>query len=110
NPFSWYFHWLPRSILHSGVVVNHIVELAVPFGFFAPQPIAGIAGLLTIGFQLVLIVSGNLSWLNWLTIVVALSTLDDRWFRWLPIEVPPLEPASAVSRAVVAALAVGVGI
>src|SRR5207253_5349056 len=64
NPLSWSFHWLPHPVLHGGVVVNHFVELVVPFGYFAPQPIAAVAGLLTIGFQGVLIVSGNLSWLN----------------------------------------------
>ena len=55
---------------------NHFVELIVPFGYFLPQPIAGIAGVITILFQLTLIVSGNLSWLNWLTIVLVHS--DDR--------------------------------
>jgi hypothetical protein len=96
NPLSWYFHWLPRSILHSGVVVNHVVEIVVPFGYFLPQPFAGAAGLLTILFQLILIVSGNLSWLNWLTIVLAIPTIPDRWLSWLlPVARPALlhEPA-----------------
>ena len=44
----------------------------VPFAFFLPQP-CGVAGLITIAFQLSLIVSGNLSWLNWLTLVLAFS-------------------------------------
>ena len=43
-------------MLHGGVVVNHFVELIVPFGFFLPQPFCGIAGLITIAFQLMLIV------------------------------------------------------
>ena len=38
NPLSWYFHHLPRSVLHGGVAFNHFVELIVPFGFFLPQP------------------------------------------------------------------------
>ena len=90
NPLSWYFHQLPRTILHSGVVINHIVELAVPFAFVLPQPYAGVAGLITILFQLMLVLGGNLSWLNWLTIVLALTAMDDRFFRWLPVRVPPL--------------------
>ena len=90
NPLSWYFHWLPRRVLHGGVVFNHVVELIVPFGYFLPQPLAGIAGLITIVFQSVLIVSGNLSWLNWLTIVLAFTTLDDRFLSWLPISMPTL--------------------
>ncbi len=73
NPLSWYFHWLPPCVHHAGVVFNHFAELIVPFGYFLPQPFAGIAGVITIVFQLVLIVSGNLSWLNWLTIVLGIS-------------------------------------
>ena len=98
NPLSWYFHWMPRRVLHGGVAFNHFVELVVPFGYFLPQPFAGIAGLITIVFQLALIVSGNLSWLNWLTIVLAFTTLDDRFLAWLPIAVPSLGPVPAAQR------------
>ena len=50
--------------------------------------------LITIAFQLSLIVSGNLSWLNWLTIVLVHSTLDDRLLSWLPVSPPALhDPA-----------------
>ncbi len=38
NPLSWYFHWLPRPVLHGGVAFNHFVEILVPFGYFLPQP------------------------------------------------------------------------
>jgi hypothetical protein len=108
NPLSWYFHWLPGSIHHAGVVFNHVAELVVPFGYFAPQPIAAIAGLLTIAFQSTLIVSGNLSWLNWMTIVLAIPTLDDRWWSWLPLMPPPLHATPALHRMAIYALAVSV--
>ena len=45
---------------------------------FAPQPIAAIAGALIIFQQLWLIVSGNYSWLNWLTVVLGFAAFDDR--------------------------------
>ncbi len=77
NPLSRLFHRLPRPMLRSGVLFNHLVEVAVPFAFFAPQPICAIAGLITIAFQGTLIVSGNFAWLNHLTIVLAFSTLPD---------------------------------
>jgi len=106
NPLSWYFHWLPASVHHAGVLLNHLVELVVPFLFFAPQPLAGIAGVATIVFQLVLIVSGNLSWLNWLTIVLACATLDDRWLGWLPVRVPLLAAPGRLFRGGAATFAV----
>ena len=52
---------------------SHLVQLIVPFGLFAPQPIAALAGAVLICHQLWLIVSGNYSWLNWLTVVLGLS-------------------------------------
>jgi len=94
NPLSWYLHWLPAQAHKGGVLFNHFVELAVSFGYFAPQPIAAIAGLFTILFQVILMLSGNLSWLNFITIVLAISTLDDRWLRHVvPAHAPPLHPA-----------------
>jgi hypothetical protein len=115
NPLSWYFHWLPASVHHGGVVVNHLVEVAVPFGFFAPLPVSAIAGLVTIAFQLVLIVSGNLSWLNWLAIVIAVSIIDDRWLAWMRwprwrATDPPLLPESGPRRITMRVLAGVVGV
>jgi len=110
NPLSWYFHHLPRPVLHGGVAFNHFAELIVPFGYVLPQPYAGIAGLVTIVFQLILILGGNLSWLNWLTIVLAIPTLDDRLLSWLPVRRPELTPMPQVQRIATAALAVVVGL
>jgi hypothetical protein len=103
NPLSWFFHWLPHAVHRAGVAFNHVVELAVPFLYFTPQPFAAVGGLLTIAFQLTLIVSGNLSWLNWITIVIAVPTLDDRWWSWLPVAPPPLQTPSSHRIAVAAA-------
>jgi hypothetical protein len=105
NGLSWYLHHLPKPMLHGGVAFNHFVELIVPFGFFLPQPYAGIAGLITIAFQLILIIGGNLSWLNWLTIVLAVTTLDDRFLRWLPVSPPPLHAMGTMQNGAAAALA-----
>jgi hypothetical protein len=106
NPLSWYFHWMPHGIHAAGVVINHIVEVGVPFAYFAPQPIASIAGIVTILFQGALIVSGNLSWLNWLTLVLCIPLISDRWLSWLPVSPPPemtTVPAYHVTMYIVAA-------
>jgi len=77
NPLSWHFHHLPKSIHRLAVLFSHFVQLIVPFGLFAPQPIAAISGSLAILHQLLLIVSGNYSWLNWLTAVLGITALSD---------------------------------
>jgi hypothetical protein len=95
NPLSWYFHWLPGWMHKAGVLFNHLVELAAPFFYFAPQPLAAVAGILTILFQGSLIVSGNFSWLNFLTLILAFSTFTDAQLgRLLPLASPQLTPTA----------------
>jgi hypothetical protein len=77
NPTSWYAHHLPDRFHRLEVLGNHVVELAVPFLYFAPQPYAAIGGVATIGFQGWLMVTGNFSFLNALTIVQAIATFSD---------------------------------
>jgi hypothetical protein len=77
NPLSWFFHQQPVWAHRFGVLFTHFVELIVPFGYFGPRLLRHGAGLITIVFQLLLILSGNLSWLNYITVVLAISCLDD---------------------------------
>jgi hypothetical protein len=77
NPLSWLFHRLPRWCHRASVLTSHFIQLVVPFGFLAPQPVASVAGAIAIVHQFWLIVSGNYSWLNWLTAVLAVTTLSD---------------------------------
>jgi hypothetical protein len=77
NPLSWYFHHLPRPIHRIEVLGNHFGQLVVPFGLFAPQPIAGICGLIIVVHQAWLVLSGNFAWLNWVTLAIAIFAFDD---------------------------------
>jgi hypothetical protein len=87
------------------------VELVVPFAYFLPQPVATVAGILTIVFQLMLMLSGNLSFLNLLTIVLAIPLLDGRGLATLvPISVPMLAPAPRFYVYATVGLAVLVGL
>lgn len=95
NPFSWYFHWLPVWIHKTEVLFNHFTELVVPFAYFVPSPISAVAGLITLFFHLWLFASGNFSFLGFLTMVVALSTISDSWLKHvIPIHPPELAPPS----------------
>ncbi|TQE33264.1 lipase maturation factor family protein [Streptomyces ipomoeae] len=75
GPLSWFFHHLPRPAHRVEVAANHFAQLVVPFALFAPQPVASVAAGFVIVTQLWLIASGNFAWLNWLTIVLALSVV-----------------------------------
>ncbi|UYP20001.1 lipase maturation factor family protein [Rhodococcus sp. Z13] len=80
GPLSRHFHLLPNPLHRIEVAGNHVTQLVVPFGLFLPQPVAGIAATLMIVTQLWLVVSGNFAWLNWLTIVLALSVIPDGFY------------------------------
>lgn len=77
NPLSWYFHRLPAPLHRFSALFSHFVQVIVPFGLFAPQPVASVAASLIIFHQLWLIISGNYSWLNWLTVVLGLAGFSD---------------------------------
>ena len=78
NPVSWYLAKSPLWLSKAGVLFNHLAELIAPFGYVVPLAnVRRAAGVITVLFQGSIIVSGNLSWLNWLTIVVAFSCFDD---------------------------------
>jgi hypothetical protein len=76
GPLSWFFHRMPRPFHRIEVAGNHFAQLIVPFGLFAPQPVASVAGAIIVVTQLWLVLSGNFSWLNWVTIVLAASVVD----------------------------------
>jgi hypothetical protein len=111
NPLSWYFNRLPAWIDKAGVLFNHLAELVAPFGYLVPfRPIRYTAGIITIAFQGMLILSGNLSWLNWITIVIAFACFDDRILsRVLPVHPGPLEPLALPHQLAVTALVLLVG-
>ncbi|MEX2402237.1 MAG: lipase maturation factor family protein [Rhodothermales bacterium] len=89
NPLSWYFHRLPKPFHRVSVLFSHVVQVIVPFGLFAPQPVAAIAGGLIVFHQFWLIVSGNYAWLNWLTVVLAIPALPDSLLAGLfPVSAP----------------------
>ena len=85
NAMSRWFHFLPRWILKLGVLFNFLAELVAPWFAFTPRVARHTAGVIMIAFQLTLILSGNLSFLNWVTIVPALACFDDSfWAKVLP--------------------------
>lgn len=83
GPLSWFFHHLPKPLHRIEVAGNHAAQLIVPFGLFAPQPVAGAAATIIVITQLWLVASGNFAWLNWLTIILAASAIDSSAVRAL---------------------------
>ena len=94
NPLSFFYHHMPPTFHYAGCLFNHFVELVVPFGYFGPAVVRRWAGLITIVFQCILISSGNLAWLNWVTLVMCIPCFDDAFLtrrlgKRFTFEAPP---------------------
>lgn len=89
SPLSFIFHFLPRNILSSAVDLDLFVQLYTSWMVLLPEvgfmrTIVRAAGLVQAGFMVNIMLSGNFSLLNHLTIVPALACLDDAcWPKWL---------------------------
>lgn len=105
NPLSWHAHHLPDRFHRIETLGNHVVELAVPFLYLAPEPYAAVGGLATIGFQGWLLLTGNFAWLNALTIVQATPTVSDQVIASV---LPLAAPAAGAPPAYLEWMALGV--
>jgi len=81
NPISRYLHFAPHWFHKIETAWNHFVELIVPWFSFGPRTARHVAGVLLVSFQIILIISGNLSFLNYVTIIPFLACFDDTFLR-----------------------------
>lgn len=89
NPVSWFAHHMPEWFHKSETFFNHTIQLVIIWGLFFPQPIAAISATLIILSQSYLILTGNYSWLNFLTIFLAFSGFSDGIIESLFSLTPP---------------------
>ena len=81
SPLSRYLHFAPHWFHKFGTAWNHFIELIVPWFSFGPRRARHVAGILLVSFQIILIISGNLSFLNYVTIIPFLACFDDTFLR-----------------------------
>uniref|UniRef100_A0A7S1DWK6 Lipase maturation factor n=2 Tax=Hemiselmis andersenii TaxID=464988 RepID=A0A7S1DWK6_HEMAN len=93
NPLSWRLHHTPLWVHKFETMANHVIELALPFLLILPWHAARtLGGVAQVLFQCTIIASGNLSFLNWLTILPALLCFDDLFLsRFFPSSLPSIE-------------------
>jgi hypothetical protein len=87
NPVAWWAQQLPNSVHRVTCAVALVIEVLVPLLLFAPRRFRHVGGLLLIGLQLAIAVTGNFAFFNLLTISLCVLAFDDKWWRSLP----PLE-------------------
>src|SRR5699024_10536718 len=105
-------HQAPSWVHKCEVLANHITQLIVPFALFTPQPAASAAAAIIIVTQGWLVISGNFSWLNALTLVLAFAAVGNRFLTWIPGITPPEETLHSPGwyRIVVIAMTLGIAL
>ncbi|CBZ55373.1 unnamed protein product [Neospora caninum Liverpool] len=84
NPLSWYFQNQTHGVHAAQVVVTHIVECVLSFLVLLPfRQCRLFGGVIQIAFQVAILVSGNLAFLNYMTVVSAIMCLDDHFLTCL---------------------------
>ncbi len=96
NPLSWLAHNMPQVFHKTETFVNLVIQLVVVWGLFFPQPIAAISAAVIILSQVYLMITGNYSWLNFLTIVLAFSGFSNEIISTVFHVAPPLADALPV--------------
>lgn len=78
-PPAWYLHQIPPEVHVASAGLLLLAELAVPFLLFVPRRRVRMGAATTvIGYQLLIMATGNYNFMNILTITLALLVLDDR--------------------------------
>jgi len=72
TPLAWYMQQLPAWFQKASVGVVFLVEILVPFLYFAPRRVRRVAAWITIGFQTIILLTGNYTFFNWLTIALCI--------------------------------------
>lgn len=77
TPAAWWFDALPAGLLKAMTLGALAIELVVPFLYFAPRRLRASAAAVTVAFQILLMLTGNFAFFNWLTLALCLPLIDD---------------------------------
>jgi len=77
TPIAWYMQQLPGWFQQASVVVMLAIELVAPFLLFCPRKVRLPAGAAIVFLQALILLTGNYTFFNLLTIAFCLLLLDD---------------------------------
>ncbi len=100
---GWYAHQLPEGFQKFCVLMMFGIELGVPFLIFTPRRLRFVGCWLLIFLQVIILLTGNYCFFNWLTIALCLLLLDDAALRklvpkWWRRKLPGANAASGSER------------
>ena len=75
---AWYFHNLPEIVLIAATVAVLIIEILLPLMMFMPRRYRFFVAWVTLGLQLLILLSSNHNWFNLLSMILCLFLFDDK--------------------------------
>jgi predicted DCC family thiol-disulfide oxidoreductase YuxK len=79
---GWHAHQLPASVQTACAAVMFGIELIVPVFIFSGRRLRLAAAWIFAAFQFIIILTGNYTFFNWLSILLCVPLLDDRALRF----------------------------
>ena len=81
TPLAWYAHHLPRMVLQFCTFAALFIEIVLPFLFFLPRKIRFLAAYAILLMQIIITLTGNYNFFNFLTMLLCLTLFDDQALR-----------------------------
>jgi hypothetical protein len=104
---GWYFQHLPHWFHVSTTFLTLTLELVVPWMMFLPRRIRIICFCIVTSFEIVIILTANYAFLNYIVLALGFLLLDDRAIGWmLPKRFRESAPEKSLSVAIVEGSAV----
>lgn len=78
TPIAWYMQQLPGAFQRFSTGAVLFIELAVPFLIFGPRPWRRVGCFALLGLQVLIAITGNYAFFNFLAMALCLFLLDDQ--------------------------------
>lgn len=75
---GWYAHQMPARFQEASVLIMLLIEIIVPVFIFCGRRFRLLAAALLAWLQLLILLTGNYAFFNYLTLLLCLTLLDDR--------------------------------
>lgn len=99
TPLAWFFNLLPLWVQKLSCLLTFGIEIVIPFLIFGNRPARRIAFGALAGLQVLILLSGNYTFFNFLSILLCFTLIDDSmWKRIFPASLSlSLETAATVT-------------
>lgn len=81
TPLAWFAHHMPLWWQKLSCIVMFIIELGAPFLIFTPARLRHLCFLLLVSLQILILLTGNYTFFNLLTILLCTSLVEDSFWK-----------------------------